>query len=143
MKYLSRVFLSATPLELLIFCTPNRYPTSYSYFNYTVAAQTTLYWYIFQLFLSATPSYSYQLLLLPACNRWSLLPLTVLAAPYCISYSYKAVISAATLSDWIIIITYSYQLLASTISFRCFYQSFVSALLEYSYKVLLSELIFK
>ena len=67
-KYSSQVFLTATPLSLLNFPTPNRYPISYYYQVLmspydTVAAQTTPYRYSFQLFSSSTPSYSCQLLL--------------------------------------------------------------------------------
>ena len=81
-------------LTILNFSTPNCYPISYSCrlllsFYYTVAAQTTPYRYSFQLFLSDTPFYTYQLLLPAAGSRYSLLPLTVSATSYCISYSYK------------------------------------------------------
>ena len=54
--------------------TPNHYPISYSYQQlmspyYKAAAQATPYWYSFHLFLSPTPSYSYQLLL-SATHNW-------------------------------------------------------------------------
>ena len=67
-KYSCQVFLLATPLYLLNFSTPNRYRISYPYQlllspYYTTAAQTRLLLADtpFSYFLSATPSYSYQL----------------------------------------------------------------------------------
>ena len=98
---------------------------------YTVAAQTTPHRYFFQLFLSVTPSYSYQVLLSAACNRYLLLSLTVSPTLYCIrngnfSYYFQVWLSGN-------IITYS-QLLASAILFRCLYQLLVSNLLAYSYQ---------
>ena len=71
-KYLSQVFLSATPLQLLNFSSLNHVLISYSYPlllspYYTVASQTAHPSYSFQLFVSAkvsvTLSFSYQLLL--------------------------------------------------------------------------------
>ena len=88
-KYSPQVFLPATPLWLINFSTPNHYSIRNSF------AQVTLYRYSFQLFLSLIPSYFYQLLL-SATHIWqSLLLRTVRATPYCITYSYYPVISAA------------------------------------------------
>ena len=68
--------------------------TVYAYFFLLLSPQTIPYSHSFQLFLSATFSSSYQLLLSAARNRKQLLPVTVSATPYCISYFYKPVISA-------------------------------------------------
>ena len=68
-KYSSQVFAVAALLKLLKFSTPNRYPITVCLLHrlllspyYTVAAQTTLWRYSFQRFVSVTPSFSYQLL---------------------------------------------------------------------------------
>ena len=163
-KYLSRVFLSATPLEVLIFSTPNRYPFSYSYelllsFNYTIAAQTTPYWYSFQLFLSATPSYSHQLLL-SAARYYHLLHqllLTVLAT--LVNQSFQGLVSGTALSLSHTLISHSHQpflsgtfishlyQLYSHIPIRCSYQnSFLTNHYQFQYHILIyshSQMFFK
>ena len=94
---------------------------------YTVAAQTTPYKCSFQLFLSVSPSYSCELLLSSFINRQSLLLLTVSATLLTshFSYYFQVLLSRN-------IITYSYQLLASTIPIRYF--------ISYSYLLYLHTL---
>ena len=124
----NKILVSGIPISFSSVTTHFLYFSGYSYQlllspYYIVAAQATPYSYSFQLLLSVTPSYSYQLPFSATCNRQSLLLVTV----------------SATLAVPTNLINQSFQQLFSDTSIREHYHVLLSATrIPYSYQVLLS-----
>ena len=125
MKYSSRVIPISYSSVTIKFLYSNSLP-----YRLLLSAQTTPFRYSFQLFLSATPSYSYQLLG-TGSRYWPFL------------CEQLVTVSATLINQSFQLFRYCYQVTLSHTPISYSHQSFASNLLAYSYNVLQAELLCK